>query len=336
MLAQVLGVRRDALLICRDLINEGKAYYKWQTPKVSGGMRDITSPVEELKRVQRLILERVLYNFTVHMIAHGFVRGRDITTNAAAHLGWGAGLNMDLKDAFPSVREDRVIANLKKPLAHFLRRQFGRRITQQQIDEILHMLVKLCVHEGCLPQGTPTSPALLNIVCLNLDRELSFLAAEHGLTVTRYADDISFSTAEDSIPGAVQRRIRAIISNAGWKIHPKKTHYVRRAGSLNDFEVTGLLVGQDGRLTVPKRRREAYKNFMIHLYEQEEISEGERQQVLGIVVYLSRIYRGHLPSSLRRHWLRVKEKHGFGDAPTQKRHGSVDPYAPPMVAWSKK
>ena len=41
--------------------------------------------------------------------------------------------------------------------------------------------------------GAPTSPALSNIVGYEMDKKLAALAAEYGLTYTRYADDLTFS-----------------------------------------------------------------------------------------------------------------------------------------------
>ena len=43
-----------------------------------------------------------------------------------------------------------------------------------------------------LPQGAPTSPILTNIVCLDLDNELTELSKRFGVTYSQYADDMSF------------------------------------------------------------------------------------------------------------------------------------------------
>ena len=57
----------------------------------------------------------------------------------------------------------------------------------------------LCaLSDRALPQGAPTSPALTNIVCLNLDRRLTGLAEKIGLRYSRYADDLTFSLPANS------------------------------------------------------------------------------------------------------------------------------------------
>lgn len=331
LLAFLLGVKPDDLTHCCDLIDRKKAYHMWSVPKAGGGRRQITSPAKELKAVQRAILHRLLYQITVHAIAHGFTRNRDIMTNADVHANARTVFNIDLKNAFPSIRSGRVMVNLKRPVTRILKIQYSRRINPDEITEVLRLLVKLCINDDCLPQGTPTSPALLNIVCLNLDRELFTIAAENGLALTRYADDITFSTTSDFIPGHLRQWIRSTISQTGWKINQKKVQYLRRANG-NAIEVTGLLIQKDGTVTIPENRRKHYRAFLFGLLERDTLTEQERATALGIIVYCSRVYRGQLPRQILNPWLKVKARHGFRDAPTARRQGSgVDMYMPDLL-----
>ena len=45
--------------------------------------------------------------------------------------------------------------------------------------------------------GAPTSPILSNLVCIPLDHELLNYAADQNWKYTRYADDLTFSSAEE-------------------------------------------------------------------------------------------------------------------------------------------
>lgn len=55
------------------------------------------------------------------------------------------------------------------------------------------VLAQLCVHNGKMPQGAPTSPVLSNIIASALDKTLVRLAGKYRMRYTRYADDITFS-----------------------------------------------------------------------------------------------------------------------------------------------
>ncbi|MGT2478343.1 hypothetical protein ACU4GR_04245 [Methylobacterium oryzae CBMB20] len=61
-----------------------------------------------LKRAQYWILDALLAHAPVHAAAHGFVPGRSIVTNAAAHVGRDVVVNLDLKDFFPSLDYRRI------------------------------------------------------------------------------------------------------------------------------------------------------------------------------------------------------------------------------------
>jgi len=85
-------------------------------PKRNGsGRRKISVPSEELKFVQKRILRDILYRIKAPHFFYGFVRGKSIMVNAAWHeyknipeffgLATMYFLKLDLKDAFPSVKE---------------------------------------------------------------------------------------------------------------------------------------------------------------------------------------------------------------------------------------
>jgi retron-type reverse transcriptase len=145
-------------------------YTRFEIPKRTGGTRTIVAPSDALKALQRRILKRLLNPLPVHPAATGFVRGRSIVHNARPHAGRGAVMNLDLRDFFHSIQRERV---------YFAFRALGWG------REASSILANVCTHEGRLPQGAPTSPALSNVVCRRLDTRLSALAAKFGGQYTR-------------------------------------------------------------------------------------------------------------------------------------------------------
>lgn len=79
-------------------------------------------------------------------------------------------------------------------------------------------LAQLCCHKQRLPQGSPTSPIVSNMICAKLDGDLQRLAKLSGCRYTRYADDITFSTNKKDFPADVASLVedgsKAVIGGA--------------------------------------------------------------------------------------------------------------------------
>lgn len=74
-----------------------------------------------------------------------------------------------------------------------------------------------------MPQGTPTSTHISNIVFLRTDYKLIELCNAHNVTYTRYIDDLTFSSQSDfqnDIEGILD-----IVLDSGLKISRRKTFY---------------------------------------------------------------------------------------------------------------
>jgi retron-type reverse transcriptase len=243
-LARLLGISLGAL---RWLTYHRRGatvvhYHRYSIAKKTGGLRSISAPKPALAAAQRWVLDNILQRIAVEPQAHGFVRGRSIVTNATPHVGRKVVCNLDLKDFFPSVTFRRV-----KGLFH-------RAGYSEHVATVLALLCtepprvaadldgkvyRVALGDRVLPQGACTSPALTNVLCRRLDRRLRGLAARHGFTYTRYADDLTFSGDNAAAVGRLLRSARSILRAEGFTEHPRKTRVMRR-GSRQ--EVTGLTV----------------------------------------------------------------------------------------------
>ncbi|WP_250881306.1 reverse transcriptase domain-containing protein, partial [Escherichia coli] len=67
-----------------------------------------------------------------------------------------------------------------------------------------------------LPQGSPCSPIISELIAQILDMRLVRLAKKHGVTYTRYADDITFSTNQKDFPEALA--IRDSVDETIWHL----------------------------------------------------------------------------------------------------------------------
>ena len=151
----------------------------------------------------------------------------------------------------------------------------------ENVSKVLGVLCCLYRH---LPQGAPTSPALSNIVGYEMDKKLAALAAEYGLTYTRYADDLTFSgdvfPKEQIIP-----RIKQIIRDEKFEPNHKKTRFINEYGRKI---ITGVSVSSGAKLTIPKaRKREIRKN--VYFILTKGLAEHQRRIGSSDPVYLKRL-----------------------------------------------
>ena len=266
--AALLGVEVNRL---EEILNNVSGHYQefWMR-KRSGGYRMISAPDKDLQAIQSTIYSRILSSVTiVHPAAVGFRCGRSVVDNAAPHLGKRYVLKMDIHDFFGSIRSPRVRQTFKK---------IGY---PENVSKVLGALC--CLHRH-LPQGAPTSPALSNIVGYEMDRKLAALAAEYGLTYTRYADDLTFSgdvfPKEQIIP-----QVKRIIRDVKFEPNHKKTHFMNQSSRKI---ITGVSVASGVKLTIPKsKKREIRKN--VYFILTKGLAEHQRRIGSHDPAYLKRL-----------------------------------------------
>lgn len=212
-------------------------YVSFEIPKKSGAMRQIDAPTFQLKLIQRAIKAMLETEFEASPAAHGFIRGRNIQSNAAVHVGQDWVLNMDVEGFFPSIHKGRLKAILKRePIGYS--------------PDLALFIARLCTKEGVLPQGSPASPLLTNLACIRLDRKLQLVAKQFGARYTRYADDITFSGPGKSMLTRLFAVAERVLKSEGLKVHPSKT---RLLPSSQRQEVTGLTINE--RVNAPRAYR---------------------------------------------------------------------------------
>ena len=200
-------------------------YHSFTIPKKSGGLREIEAPNKRLKSIQRWIKDEILESFSPSEYATGFRSNYSIVDNAKKHVGKELVINFDLKDFFPSI----TYADVLRLFVYI-----GYRL------DVAHLLTKLCTNgKNVLPQGSPASPIISNLVLLRLDKRLGKLAESINCDYSRYADDITFS-GNKSIKSIVPL-VQQIIDEEGYTVNERK---IRLQYSNQRQEVTGLTVNK--------------------------------------------------------------------------------------------
>jgi RNA-directed DNA polymerase len=158
-------------------------------PKAGGGQRGLGIP----NVIDRVVCEAVrqvlepVFEPTFHPSSHGFRPGRGCHTaveEAKQHLedGYGWVVDIDLEKFFDRVCHQRLMSRL------------AQRVPDRRLLVLIGRLLKakivlpdgvVIANEEGVPQGSPLSPLLSNIVLDELDWELD----RRGHRLVRYADD---------------------------------------------------------------------------------------------------------------------------------------------------
>ena len=194
--AKLLGFKPKAVSYLLYKKPAATKYKTFQIPKRNGGQRTIQAPTAALKLLQRklsVLLQDCVdkINKAKHRkdrIAHGFKRKRSIFTNAREHGHRRWVFNLDLEDFLPTINFGRVRGLFIK------NRDFGLR------ENVATVIAQIACHENSLPQGSPCSPVISNLVGHLLDMRLVRLAFDARCMYSRYADDLTFSTNQGEFP----------------------------------------------------------------------------------------------------------------------------------------
>ena len=234
-LARVLGVKPASLSFVLYWLPDDQKYEAFTIPKKGGGRRLILAPKPRLKMIQAKLAELLL---DIHIelenarsrvqcqLAHGFKRDFSIVTNATAHRNKRYVFNADLKDFFPSINFGRVLGFFAKD------RNFALE------PKVATVIAQVACHNNQLPQGSPCSPVISNLIAHVLDIHLNKVARIARCTYTRYVDDLTFSTNEKNFPASVARLVAG--SSDAWVPGDGLVKYVYRAGFKLNYDKTRM------------------------------------------------------------------------------------------------
>ena len=243
-------------------------YIRFKIPKKTGGERLISAPLPRLKKAQHWILVNILEKLELHEAAHGFRRDRSIVSNAKPHVGRDVIINFDLKDFFPSISYRRVKGLFQSfGYSEASATIFGLLCTEADTEEVEldGKTYYVAMTDRHLPQGSPASPAITNLMCRRLDRRLTQMAEQLGFVYTRYADDLTFSaSSNDNLKHIcnILRRTESIVAHEGFAINQQKTRILRKN---RQQEVTGIVV--NSHLNICNK---TLKRFRAILYQIEK------------------------------------------------------------------
>ena len=241
-----------------DILENKDSYYRtFYIRKKDNKPRPIDAPFGDLITAQKICVKYLSdKKDLVHDKAKAFRKGVSLRHNAAPHINKRKVLKIDLKDFFGSIKQDMVARILGDKIAD------------------------LVCYRGRLPQGAPTSPIVSNIIAYNLDCQLEAWAAQHNLSYTRYADDMSFSG--DSIPESYRRDLNRFIRSQDLRINYKKTKLV---SNNREQCITGVNVNKIA--SISKRKCRHKLRAVLYYYGKNGMKLTE--EIKGMLAYIKSI-----------------------------------------------
>lgn len=231
-------------------------YDTFQIPKKTGGLRTINAPHPKLMaalRELKAILEKDMFAL-YHTSAFAYVPSRSTLDAIKRHQlnqsRWF--LKTDFSDFFGSSTPEFIMRMLEIifPFSEIVREEGGREALSKALD--------LCFLNGGLPQGTPISPMLTNLMMIPIDHELFGALAKDRYVYTRYADDIQISHRVSFDQKKMVAYIDSVLEKFGapFKIKPQKTRYGSSAGRNWNL---GLMLNKDNDITIGWRKKKQFK-----------------------------------------------------------------------------
>lgn len=244
--------------------NRHELYKSFVIPKKSGGLRHINAPVPELMdalRRQKTMYEedfRVLY----HTSAFAYIKHRCTVDAVKRHQSneskWFA--KLDLHDFFGSTTLDFVMSMFAMifPFSEVVKFRDG--------EAQLRKALELAFLDGGLPQGTPISPLITNVMMIPVDFKLTKTFRNYEkqrFVYTRYADDFIISSKYNFDVHKVERLVVDTLKSFGapFSINARKTRYGSSTGQNWNL---GVMLNKDNEITVGYKRKRQFQSMLYN------------------------------------------------------------------------
>ncbi len=237
-------------------------YREFYIPKKSGGLRRIDAPNEALMEALRELKSIFENDFGTlyHTSAFAYVKGRSTVDCVKRHKQneskWFA--KYDLSNFFGSTTKEFVLGMFSVifPFCEVMKSERGFSELERAID--------LAFLDGGLPQGTPISPTITNIMMIPIDYKLSNKLKDFGrqrYVYTRYADDFQISSKYDFDFRKIEELIVGVLSefDAPFKLNTKKTRYGSSAGSNWNL---GVMLNKENEITVGYKNKKRFQAML--------------------------------------------------------------------------
>lgn len=239
-------------------------YETFHIPKKSGGLRRIDAPKPELMNALRNL--KTIFEEDFHALYHtsafAYVKNRCTVDAVKRHQKnnskWFG--KLDLHDFFGSTTLDYVIKmfSMVFPFSEIVKFPNGEAELRKALD--------LAFLNGGLPQGTPLSPLITNVMMIPVDYKLANAFRDFDkqrFIYTRYADDFIISSKVDFDVHRVEKLVVDMLHEFGapFTINESKTRYGSSAGRNWNL---GVMLNKDNEITVGHKKKRQFQSMLYN------------------------------------------------------------------------
>lgn len=239
-------------------------YETFHILKKSGGLRRIDAPKPELMNALRNL--KTIFEEDFHALYHtsafAYVKNRCTVDAVKRHQKnnskWFG--KLDLHDFFGSTTLDYVIKmfSMVFPFSEIVKFPNGEAELRKALD--------LAFLNGGLPQGTPLSPLITNVMMIPVDYKLANAFRDFDkqrFIYTRYADDFIISSKVDFDVHRVEKLVVDTLHEFGapFTINESKTRYGSSAGRNWNL---GVMLNKDNEITVGHKKKRQFQSMLYN------------------------------------------------------------------------
>ena len=201
---------------------------------------------------------------------------------------------MDFSNFFGSTTLPFLLSMLSQifPFSSVCETERGRPALEAALD--------LCFLHGGLPQGTPISPMLTNLMMIPVDYTLFNTLRNfqrQTFVYTRYADDLLISSRYGFRPEAVLSLIRNTLAafSAPFLIKEEKTRYGSSAGSNWNL---GVMLNKDNEITIGHKNKKRFRamvcSYLLDRQNGTPWSLHDVQVLAGLMSYYAMVEKPYV------------------------------------------
>lgn len=239
-------------------------YETFHIPKKSGGLRRIDAPKPELMNALRNL--KTIFEEDFHALYHtsafAYVKHRCTVDAVKRHQKnnskWFG--KLDLHDFFGSTTLDYVVKmfSMVFPFSEIVKIPAGEAELRKALD--------LAFLNGGLPQGTPLSPLITNVMMIPVDHKLANAFRDFDkqrFIYTRYADDFIISSKVDFDVHRVEKLVVDTLHEFGapFTINESKTRYGSSTGRNWNL---GVMLNKDNEITVGHKKKRQFQSMLYN------------------------------------------------------------------------